>query len=60
MKNDLIARAKELFRDEGQVNGEDAHEIPIDLRRAKVTQVKKLLETQYVEFTHPCLSLHTY
>jgi len=53
-----VVRAKELSEGDGRTNGEDLYEIPVDLRRAKVTQVKRLLDNQYVEhelFDHESL-----
>ncbi|KAK4691596.1 nucleoporin NUP82, partial [Lecanoromycetidae sp. Uapishka_2] len=42
----LINRAKEASQFGEQENGHDTHSIPFDLRRAKETQVMKLLERQ--------------
>lgn len=49
LADDLIARAKESSQDDSQTNDEDTHMIPLDLRKAKVTQVMKLLEREYVD-----------
>ena len=49
LADDLIARAKESSQDDSQTNDEDTHMIPFDLRKAKVTQVMKLLEREYVD-----------
>jgi len=50
---DLIARARKVSLDGEQGDGEDTHSIPFDLRKAKETQVVKLLERQYVKLRRP-------
>ena len=50
LADEFVARAKESSQDNDQTNSdEDTHMIPLDLRKAKVTQVIKLLEREYVD-----------
>jgi hypothetical protein len=59
LADDLIARAKETAQDDNATNDDDnTHMIPLDLRKARVTQVMNLLEREYVDVHALCRSVN--